>query len=280
MTPLIEGTAVAAALATSALVSAVGVALRYVGNVSRSWKLTAAVCVSAIAAGVLAFLIWPRSPVVPVPDLDGKSADEAVLVLTDTDLRAAPEPLVAPGIRAGYVVPLSQNPSAGTRVQRGSRVRYGVSAESSVTQSSTSSSATGGAIAAVFSPVDGGEVVVRRDADNVFRFDAEGTVEAFDPSVSLLLLWVQPVNPPSDQPGWYLQRVPNGIRSVAATQWRGVGQIGNAQWPPDDGHTVDIAVSIVSNDEAERILARQGAQTVLGIPGVVSRPVRATVRVE
>jgi hypothetical protein len=278
MTPVAE--AVAVGLAVSILVAAIIAIVGYVVRLPSSWGLWAAVGISAIAAGVLAFLVWPPSPVVPVPDIGGKSGDEAVLVLTDADLRAAPEPLVSPRTPPGYVVPLSQNPSAGTSVQRGSMVRYGVSAGSSVTQPLTSSSGTDGAFVAIFSPMDGGELVVQRGADNVFRFDVEGTVEGFNASVSSLLLWVQPIDPPSDQPGWYLQRAPNGIRSVAGTQWRGVGQIGNAQWPSENGHMIEVAASSVSTEDAGRLLARQGPLTVLGIPGVVSRVVRVTVRVE
>jgi hypothetical protein len=235
----------------------------------------------ALGIGLLAFVLWPRAVLVEVPDLAGMSGDEADLKLSSAKLVAAPQPQQAPDTPLEHVVPASQNPLPGTRVRRGTLVRYSVSTPTSVDQGRAhpGSSAPSGSVF-IFSPKDGGVVVPKRGADNIFRFDVEGTVEGVDLTKSVLLLWVQPVEPPSDQPGWYLQRLPNGIRSIAATNWRGVCQIGNQQWPPHAGNIVDVAASVVPGEEATRLLARQGPLTVIVLPGLASPVARLRVRIQ
>jgi len=68
------------------------------------------------------------------------------------------------------------------------------------------------------------------------------------------------VNPPADRVGWYLQRPPvNGIPGVEADgSWSGVAQIGSAQYPPHEGNTVDLAVTIADNGEINKLMAEQG----------------------
>ncbi|MDR3675518.1 MAG: PASTA domain-containing protein [Acidobacteriota bacterium] len=235
----------------------------------------------ALGIGLLVFVLWPRAALVEVPDLADLSRDEAELRLSSAKLVAAPQPQQAPNTPVEHVVPMSQNPLPGTKVRRGTLVRYSISTPTSVDQREDhpSSPSPRGSIS-IFSPKDGGEVVPKRGADNLFRFDVEGTIEAVDLTKSLLLLWVQPVEPLSDQPGWYLQRVPNGIRSIAGTNWRGVCQIGNQQWPPHAGDIVDVAASVVPGEEAARLLARQGPLTVIVLPGLASPVARLRVRIQ
>ena len=80
-----------------------------------------------------------------------------------------------------------------------------------------------------------------------------------------LLLWLRPVNPPSNVSGWYLQRLPEyGVTEVNADgSWSGTAQVGNAQWPPQEGAVIDLAVSVADHDTAARLMAE---------PGVVIRP--------
>jgi hypothetical protein len=159
-------------------------------------------------------------------------------------------------------------------------VRFSVSTSSAVdTGKQDSDVSTESAVVSIFSPKNGGDVVPTRGADNIFRFDVEGTIEHFDPTKSSLLLWVQPIMPPSDQPGWYLQRLPaNGIVSVSGNSWRGRCQIGNQQFPPHEGDVLEVTASVVQNQEAMRLQARQGPLTVVVLPGVVSRTTRIRVR--
>jgi hypothetical protein len=235
----------------------------------------------AVGIGMLAFVIWPRAALVEVPDLSDLSRDEAELRLSSMKLVGLPQPQGAPNTRPEHVIPTSQNPLAGTKVRRGTLVHYSISTQKSIVPGQTDD--TGGSTAAValsiFSPRAGGEIVPSRGADNVFRFDVEGTIEGVDLAKSSLLLWFQPIQPPSDQPGWYLQRLPaNGIRSISGSKWRGVCQIGNQQYPPHSGDLVEIAASVVPAEEAIRLESRQGPLTAVVLPGVVSRVVRLTVR--
>jgi hypothetical protein len=237
------------------------------------------VVLMALGIGFLAFVLWPRTVLVEVPDLADLSRDEAELKLSSAKLVAAPQPQQAPNTPLEHVVTLSQNPLPGTKVRRGTLVRFSVSTPTSVDQTrSRSDSAQPSGLVSIFAPKDGGEVVPKRGADNVFRFDVEGTIEDIDLTESTLLLWVQPIEPPSDQPGWYLQRLPNGIRSIAGTNWRGVCQIGNQEWPPHDGDIIEIAASVLPGEEANRLLARQGPVTVVALPALNSSVVRVKIR--
>jgi hypothetical protein len=231
----------------------------------------------AVGTAMLAFVLWPRAALVEVPDLSDLSRDEAELALSSLALIGAPQPQEAPSTRPDHVIPTSQNPLPGTRVRPHTTVRYSVNTTTS-TASPQASSAPGGSVS-IFSPNSGGEVVPQRGADNVFRFNVEGTINGVDLTKSTLLLWVQPIQPPSDQPGWYLQRLPsNGIRSISGNQWRGVAQIGNQQYPPQNGDIVEVVASIVPAEEATRLNARQGPLTSVVIPGVVSEVARLTVK--
>jgi hypothetical protein len=237
----------------------------------------------AVGIGVLAFVLWPRAALVEVPDLSDLSRDEAELRLSAMKLVGVPQPQEAPNTRPEYVIPASQNPLPGTRVQPGSLVRYSISTATSVVSGGRSDAdgSAGSGEVSIFSPRDGGDVAPRRGADNIFRFEIEGTIEGVDLSRSSLLLWVQPIEPPSDQPGWYLQRLPaNGVRSISGTAWRGVCQLGNQQYPPHDGDVVEVAASVVPAEEATRLDARQGPMTAVVLPGVVSKVVRLTVRLK
>lgn len=237
----------------------------------------------AVGIAMIAFVLWPRATLIEVPDLSDLSRDEAALRLSSMNLAGAPQPQEAPDTRPEHVVPSSQTPLPGTKVRRGTLVRYSISAPTSLLPGGTNGlgDSTVAGLVSIFSPRGGGRVVPKRGADNIFRFDVEGTIKGVDLTKSSVLLWVQPVQPPSDQRGWYLQRPPsNGIRSVSETSWHGVCRIGNQEYPPHDGDVVEIAASVVLAEEAARLQASQGPLTVVVLPGVVSQVVRLTVRLE
>jgi hypothetical protein len=104
------------------------------------------------------------------------------------------------------------------------------------------------------------KVVCAGGADNIHRCSVRGNSSGLTGGGYGLLLWVKPVRPPSDTPGWYLQRPPsNGIDSVAGDgSWNGVAQLGTPQWPPHDGDIFDVAVSIADNDTINRLMAESG----------------------
>jgi hypothetical protein len=237
----------------------------------------------AVGFGLLLFVLWPRATLVGVPDISHLSRDEAELRLFAMKLVGVPQPQEAPTTRPEHVIPGSQNPLPGTRVRRGSLVRYSISTtppEGSGDRLNADDPANSQQVS-ILSPREGGDVAPRRGADNKFRFDVEGTIQGVDLSKFTLLLWVQPIKPPSDQPGWYLQRLPaNGVRSISGNAWRGVCQLGNQQYPPHDGDLVEVAASLVPAEEATRLDARQGPMATVVLPGVVSEVVRLTVRLK
>ncbi|MCX5800493.1 MAG: hypothetical protein NTX17_03810 [Candidatus Eisenbacteria bacterium] len=237
----------------------------------------------AVGTGIIAFVLWPRAVLVEVPDLSDLSRDEAELELSSAKLDGAPQPQEAPNTRPDHVVPMSQSPLPETKVHRGTLVRYSISTPTSTVsgKATDSDSTRGHVLVSIFSPRHGGEVVPVRGADNIFRFDVEGTLEGVDLARYSLLLWVQPVAPPSDQPGWYLQRLPaNGVRSISGNRWSGVCQIGNQQYPPNEGDMLEVVASVVPAGEAERLEARQGPLTAVVVPGSVSQVVRVKVRLK
>ncbi len=235
----------------------------------------------AIGFGMIAFVLWPRAVLVEVPDLADLSRDEAELKLTSVKLVPAPEPQQAPNTPLEHVIPLSQEPLPGTKVRHGAVVRFSVSSPTAIYPNRTSPNASvAEGLVSIFSPKNGGEVAPKRGADNVFRFEVQGTTEAIDAANSTLLLWLQPIDPPSERPGWYLQRLPDeGIRSVSGRTWRGVCRIGSEQWPPHNGDVVDVVATAVAGDEAQRLLARQGPVTTVVLPGLASKVVRLNVRI-
>ena len=235
----------------------------------------------AAGIGMLAYVLWPRVALVEVPDLSDLSRDEAELILSSMKLDGLPRPQEARNTRPEHVISASQNPLAGTMVRYGTVVQYSISTQTSVVlprKDDSEGSITAGAVS-IFSPRENGEVVPRRGADNIFRFDVEGTIEGIDIANSTLLLWVRPIEPPSDQAGWYLQRhSTNGIHSISGSSWRGIGQIGNKQFPPHSGDVVEVAASVVSDEEARHLESRHGPLTAVVLPGVSSSVVRFTVR--
>jgi hypothetical protein len=237
----------------------------------------------AVGIGLLAWVVWGHAVLVGVPDLSDLSRDEAELTLSSMGLVGAAQPQEAPKTRPEYVIPSSQNPLPGTKVHRSTLVRYSIATSTSFEPARTDD--TGGTSAtrgvSIFSPRDSGKVMLKRGADNIFRLEVEGTMQGVDFAKSSLLLWVQPIEPPSDEPGWYLQRRPtNGVQSVSRNTWRGIAQIGNQRFPPHDGDLFEVAASVVTADEATRLEARQGPMTTIAIPGVVSKVVRCTVRLK
>jgi hypothetical protein len=115
----------------------------------------------------------------------------------------------------------------------------------------------------IFQPQANQSLLCIPGTDGTYRITTSGTSIGITNDYRLLV-WVRPVRPPAELLGWYLQRPPNnGIPSVEGDgAWRGTAQIGNAQWPPHDGDIVDIAVSIIDRDTADRLIA---------LPGVVVR---------
>ncbi len=102
-----------------------------------------------------------------------------------------------------------------------------------------------------------GQLDCAPDAGSIFRCAVAGGVAGLSQSQKLLL-WVRPVRPPSESEGWYLQRRPNGVANQSGNSWNGKIQIGNRDFPPQDGDIVDIAVSITEGVAADKLMRATG----------------------
>lgn len=220
-----------------------------------------AVIVVVLILTVILYFVWPR--LITVPNLDNLSRAEAEDKLTNKGLTPDPRPHHVVGVEAGRVVPNSQDPRPGLKVRRGSVVSFAVAeaAAEPLIPLRGAASPSQAATVSLFEPKGGGTVYCTRTADAIYRFSVRGTSTGLDAGEFTLFLWVKPVNPPADAPGWYLQRPPvNGVRALEADgSWEGLAQVGSAQWPPHDGDIIDVAVSVAGRDVAERLMAEAGA---------------------
>ena len=226
------------------------------------------------------YYAWPN--LIVVPALDNLSQAEAENILVKHNLVPQGKPQYAVGVENGRVVPHSQSPSYGLSVRPGTVVVFAISERDETPKLSSNSSINLSVL--LFQPKGGEKALCSRGGDNVYKFEVNGTSSGLSPNGYGLLLWMRPVRPPSETPGWYLQRPPaNGIDRVEADgAWIGVAQIGNAQWPPHDGDILDIAVSIADKNTISNLMAEPGVlirnqpvgmkiQTALGIVVTVNR---------
>jgi hypothetical protein len=223
----------------------------------------AATVAALVALAILTVLFLRACPwLVAVPDLSGLSRAEAEEVLSKRGLGAEPRPQYSDVVEAERVIPRSQEPAPGIKVRRGAVVRFGVSTGPPPTRAIKEPS-KGGVSVTLFRPKSGERAVCIRDGEGIYRFDVEGVSSGVYGEALALLLWVQPVSPRSETPGWYLQRAPvNGVRGPDADgSWKGVGQLGNRQWPPHGGDTFNVAIAVAPSDEAEELMARPGVVT-------------------
>jgi len=115
--------------------------------------------------------------------------------------------------------------------------------------------------ATLMQPRKDGQLDCAPDAGAIYRCNVSGTATVA--AGHELLLWIRPVQPPSESLGWYLQRRPNGVLEHSGNSWNGRIQIGNRDYPPNDGDVVDVAVSIADKAEFDKLMRE---------PGVVMRP--------
>lgn len=106
-------------------------------------------------------------------------------------------------------------------------------------------------------PRKDGQLDCAPDAGAIFRCSVAGGVTGLSQS-QRLLLWMRPVQPPSESEGWYLQRRPNGIASQSGSSWDGKIQIGNRDFPPQNGDIVDVAASIAEAPVADKLMKAPG----------------------
>jgi PASTA domain. len=198
---------------------------------------------------------------VTVPVLDGLSRARAEETLVGMGLVPEARPQHAAGVEVGRVVPKSQTPNAGQEVRPETVVLFAVATGPSEAPSSTrGTDAAQLPTVSLFEPTARATFRAARRPDGVGTITARGTSTGMHGSTFQLLLWLRPVNPPSDVSGWYLQRPPgNGVAGVDPDgAWQGVAQVGNSQWPPQEGAVIDLAVSVADRETATRLMAESG----------------------
>jgi hypothetical protein len=250
------------AMSISAGVSLVGGAIGYFvmrkrGDWSR-WRpvLTMGAIGIAVLSATVFYYAWPS--LIEVPKLDNLSRDQAEELLNSRGLVPEPRLQYAGGVEPGRVIANSQDPVAGLKVKSGYPVHFAVSIKED--QLSTVGTSPDTLTLSLGDPRAGQKAECVRGGDGLYRLSASGASSGLSGGKYGLLLWIRPINPPSDTPGWFLQRPPgNGISKVAADgSWIGTAQIGNAQWPPQEGNTIELAVTIAELDTIKNLMGEQG----------------------
>lgn len=109
------------------------------------------------------------------------------------------------------------------------------------------------------SPQPGARVSCIRGADALYKCATSGKSSGVVSERYTLLLWARPVSPPSETSGWYLQRGQNGVSMTGSSgAWKGVAQLGNQQYPPHDGDTVDLAITVTDIETAAKLKSEAG----------------------
>lgn len=268
---------------TRALILGMGIGLvvSAIASFLRKWPQNVLVRLGigvALIIAVVLFYTWPS--LIKVPDITRLSHHEAEDLLVKKGLVSDVTPQYHQETEPGRVIPHSQDPLPGIKVRRRTVVKFAVAVSTLPSKPSIERTVMSRVSVSLFRPKSRERVHCIRYADGVYRFSVVGTASGL-PDKSRLLLWVRPVRPPSETPGWYLQRPPvNGIGEVKTDgSWQGIAQIGNVQWPPRAGDVLDLAVTLVDAETANRLLAEPGVVTHINLPGIAS-DIASTVIVE
>ena len=100
------------------------------------------------------------------------------------------------------------------------------------------------------------KVECAQTSEGVYSCSVSGISSGLSKGGLSLLLWVRPVSPPSDVPGWYLQR-PGIVKMDSDGSWTGNLQVGNTQWPPREGDVIDLAVTVVGTQTMKQLLTER-----------------------
>lgn len=228
---------------------------------------------------VVLYYAWPS--LVTVPSLDGLSQAEAEQLLVKHSLIPEGRPQYTLEVEAGRVVPHSQSPNYGLPVRPGTIVSFAISVREDRSDGKTSPPSA--LAVTLFQPKGGEKVLCSRGGDNIYRLSVKGTSSGLSAGRYGLLLWLRPVKPPSDTPGWYLQRPPaNGVNRIEGDgSWIGAAQVGNAQYPPREGDVFDLAVSLADNETINKLMAEPGVvlrNQPVGVKSDTALGVVATLR--
>jgi hypothetical protein len=115
----------------------------------------------------------------------------------------------------------------------------------------TSSTLTSSPSVRIINPSSNGNITVNLSG-STYHFPVTGTATGVTKDMTVFL-WVKPVNPPGDADVWYLQHDPINHMNNQNGSLRGTGGIGNPQYPPHNGDTMNILITVVRNDYAHEI---------------------------
>lgn len=194
---------------------------------------------AAIAAIVLYF-VWPSNVV--VPDLEGLSKEDAIDLLEQSNLVPQIDSQITMQVIPGNVIPDSQSPASGEKVSAKSKIKFtiGIAGENNIQ---------------FVAPLSGAEVKCEVLPSNIGRVYVSANINVYLNQVPLL--WVKGVNPST--PVWYLQQYPFGLsKSPEKDFWSGHAQIGNPEYPPQDGSVFDFAITVVDKAKFEEITGNSG----------------------
>jgi hypothetical protein len=225
----------------------------------KRWRVVIFMGITGIAllAGLITYTAWPS--LINVPSLDGLSQAQAEDLLRQNELIPQARPQYSDSADAGRVIAHSQSHAPGLSVRPGTVVAFAVGEGGEGGETTPPVNPTPNPMTvSLFKPKSGETISLIHGPNGIYRLSAQGTSSGLVDDRYGLLLWLRPVNPPAE--GWYLQTPPkNGVTSIDASgTWTGVAQIGNAQYPPHQGDTIDLAITITTKGDIDKLKAEQG----------------------
>jgi hypothetical protein len=226
----------------------------------KKWKtvIIFGVCGIMLIICVLIYSLWPS--LIAVPDLGNLSQAEAERRILSYHLVPEPKPQYSSNTEEGRVIPNSQVPQPGLKVNKNSTVLYSVSISKTSEVSKTDSIADTEITFSFFNPQENNKILCSCDPEGICSISVTGTSNHLFNSDFDLLLWIRPVRPSSEYNGWYLQRPPNnGINNIEEDgSWSGSAQIGNNLYPPHEGDIIDIAISCADRTLYDNLMNESG----------------------
>ncbi len=196
--------------------------------------------IGATIAVIILYLVWPSNVV--VPDLEGLIAEDAIDLLEQNDLVPSIDSQITMQVNPGHVIPDSQSPAPGKKVGAKTKVNFsiGIAGENNIQ---------------FVAPLPDAEVKCEVLPSSIGRVYVSANINVYPNQVPLL--WVKGVNPST--PVWYLQQYPFGLtKSPEKDFWSGHAQIGNQEYPPQDGSIFNFAITILDNEAYEKLISTPG----------------------
>jgi hypothetical protein len=202
---------------------------------------------------------------IAVPHLGNLSQGEAEQQLSEVGLKPEARPQVHPHTPKDRIIRGSLAPAAGTLVEPGTVVHFGVSTLEIPPPSACRASLT------ISRPSSVAPLRCELAPEGYGLCQVTGTVSHMSGNCAIAL-WVRLVRPQAGRFVWYFQRGDAGhIDMTEGISWEGTVQVGDSVYTPHRGDVVDISASIVD---------RKAFDGLLGAPTIIwQEPVGQHVRV-